>query len=46
MSIIERVEIHVFTFSLDNLGLAGHLAAGVNRRTDAADALRRAYPMQ
>jgi hypothetical protein len=29
LRIIERVEIHVFTFSLDNLGLAGHSAAGV-----------------
>lgn len=29
MSIIDRVEIHVFTYSVENLGLAGHSTAGV-----------------
>ncbi|MCA9944022.1 MAG: hypothetical protein KC449_11095 [Anaerolineales bacterium] len=29
MSIIDRVEIHVFSFEVENLGLGGHAAAGV-----------------
>jgi L-alanine-DL-glutamate epimerase-like enolase superfamily enzyme len=29
MSIIDRVEIHVFTYNVENLGLAGQSAAGV-----------------
>ncbi len=29
MSTIDRVEIHVFTYNVENLGLAGQSAAGV-----------------
>ena len=29
MSIINRVEIHVFSFEVEDLGLGGHDAAGV-----------------
>jgi hypothetical protein len=29
MSTIDRVEIHVFTYNVQNLGLAGQSAAGV-----------------
>ena len=51
MSVIAAVELHLFHFTVANLGLAGHSAAGVGNLAYvpgaqlAADALCRPHPL-